>query len=339
MNILPRTVRKIKMEIIFIMSGCLLGALYGGLLDGFSPKNMMLGASIAFLIGVIIATFEIFVFDERFRKLNFSTILILRTSFYLLVIVFSILLMDFSAKKFNSFDIIEGQHFILSVLFALFICFAINFLIMINRMLGKNVLLNFVLGNYHKPREEERIFMFLDLNSSTTIAEKIGHIKFHSFLNDFFFAVTEPIIETKGEIYQYVGDEIVVVWQMKNGLNNANCIRCFFEIEKKIQEVKDRFHKKFGIIPEFKAGLHCGKVVTGEAGDFKKEIMFIGDVVNTTARIRTECGSKGEKILVSKDLLEKLSFPENMKVESLGIIKMKGKEKEMELFSLRKETS
>ena len=48
--------------------------------------------------------------------------------------------------------------------------------------LGQGILLNFLIGRYHRPREEERIFMFLDLRSSTTIAEKLGEEKYFNFI-------------------------------------------------------------------------------------------------------------------------------------------------------------
>ena len=42
-------------------------------------------------------------------------------------------------------------------------------------------------------------------------------------------------------------------------------------------------------MPEFKAGMYCGKVVSGEMGSTKMEIAFLEDVINTTARIEEEC--------------------------------------------------
>ncbi|MGR3301112.1 MAG: hypothetical protein ACUZ8I_01275 [Candidatus Scalindua sp.] len=52
--------------------------------------------------------------------------------------------------------------------------------------------------------------MFLDLKSSTTIAEEIGHRRYFEFISDFIADVTTPILNNHGEIYQYVGDEIVI---------------------------------------------------------------------------------------------------------------------------------
>jgi adenylate cyclase len=123
--------------------------------------------------------------------------------------------------------------------------------IQISNSFGYGVLHNFILGRYNKPKEERRIFMFLDLKSSTTIAEKLGHIKYHNLLNDFIDDINDSIIFTKGEIYQYVGDEVTVSWTMKNGIENENCLRCFFNIAGEIENKSSLYLKKYGIVPDF----------------------------------------------------------------------------------------
>jgi hypothetical protein len=116
-------------------------------------------------------------------------------------------------------------------------------------MLGQNVLLNYIRGKYHQPIEEERVFMFLDLNASTTIAERLGDKQYHNFLNDFFFDITPAIVESKGAIYQYVGDEVVVTWTKEEGLRDANCIKCYFRIVATIHLLSSRYQAKYGFVP------------------------------------------------------------------------------------------
>ena len=69
--------------------------------------------------------------------------------------------------------------------------------------------------------------MFLDLKSFMTIAERIGHIQFHRFINEFLFTISEAIIGNKGEIYKYVGDEVTITWKMKEGLKTCAACACF----------------------------------------------------------------------------------------------------------------
>ena len=156
----------------------------------------------------------------------------------------------------------------------------------VNDKYGQGNFRDMLAGRYFQPSEEERIFMFLDIKGATTIAEKIGPKKYFYLLQDFFDDATPPILQTKGEIYQYVGDEIIISWRMKNGIEQANCIECFYAIQTAILSNQDNYLKKYNCIPVFKAGLHYGKVMVGEMGRVKKEITFSGDVLNTASRIQ-----------------------------------------------------
>jgi adenylate cyclase len=210
----------------------------------------------------------------------------------------------------------------------------INFLLQINSLLGKGVLLSYVTGKYHKPKVEERFFMFLDLESSTTIAETIGPVKYHRFMNSYFYDINDPIVETKGEIYQYVGDEVVISWTKQNGIKNLNCLSCYFKIKNRLEELQDKYVQEFGLVPGFKGGVHFGEVVIGEVGDLRKEIVFHGDVMNTASRIQGQAKALNKQLLVSEDAMKFLSALNGYKSENLGRFKLKGKELETEIYSV-----
>jgi adenylate cyclase len=197
--------------------------------------------------------------------------------------------------------------------------------------LGQGVLMNFLVGKYHKPREEERIFMFLDMKSSTTIAEKLGHVEYYKLLNEYYADITEAVVQTSGEIYQYVGDEIVVSWQIKHGLKNNNCLRCFFLIKQIFESVSEKYIREFGLVPGFKAGLHYGKVTTGEIGVVKKEIIFTGDVLNTTARIQSTCKNYDVDVLVSDDLIARLKTEDDYTLTEIGECELRGRDEKVKL--------
>lgn len=303
---------------------------------------------IGLLFGVIISLSEIYFFENKLRRMRFSVALLIRTFYY--AFVCAVIIVVVALSRIGSrvdedyFDIIEhhgsligyitSAEFIELLVYSVVLSFFVNFIRQINRLLGQNVLLNYFRGKYQLPLEEELIFMFLDLKSSTTIAEKIGLQKNHEFLNDFFHDMTDPILECKGRIYQYVGDEIVLTWQKKDGTKDTNCLHCFFAIQNSIIEKKDIYLKKYGVYPEFKAGLHFGKVITGEMGEIKKDIVYHGDTVNTSARIQAECNGYNKTLLISKDLLDILDLEDKFKAESMGNIMLRGKISELELFSI-----
>ena len=93
---------------------------------------------------------------------------------------------------------------------------------------GRGLTKNYILGKLHSPLPDKRIFMFMDLTSSTRYAEILGHEKYSSLIRDIYLELDEYVIAFKGSLYQYVGDEVVISWSVKDGLENNNCIKLFF---------------------------------------------------------------------------------------------------------------
>jgi adenylate cyclase len=88
------------------------------------------------------------------------------------------------------------------------------------------------------------------------------------------------------------------------------------------------------LVPGFKAGIHCGKVVAGEIGVIKRDITYSGDVLNTTSRILSKCEEYSEEVIASSDLLSQLHYSETYIAKSLGTIILRGKTREIGLNSL-----
>lgn len=189
-------------------------------------------------------------------------------------------------------------------------------------------------GKYNRPQAEKRIFMFLDINSSTTIAEHLGDEAYHALLKDFFADITVPILENHGNIYQYVGDEVVIAWNYQDGSKNLHCLNCFFDMKLEIQKRKQKYLDTYGIVPTFKAGIHCGRVIAGEVGIIKRDITYSGDVLNSTSRILGKCSELKEEFIASTELLKELNLSGDYISKPLGAMKLKGKEKEMTLNAL-----
>jgi adenylate cyclase len=351
---LPETKRKIKTTV-----GAALGVAFAGFCYPliFPPQNLSgmpswhpsLNCSIiGFCIGLAIAFGELYVFQTRLRHLRFPFLIIVQTLYYLVAVHASVigvfgfhyaLLRDWPfADVFRMIYAQNGgvaKEFLIVTGYSLAVIFFVTFHRQVNRTLGQNALLFFLTGKYHKPVEEERVFMFLDLKASTAIAEKLGHTRYHSFLNDFFYDITPAIIENKGEIYQYVGDEIVVTWTKERGLRNANCINCYFGVVGAIAKLADAYEKKYGFVPEFKAGYHSGTVTAGLIGDIKRDIVFHGDTVNTAARIRSECSVVNRNLLLSGQLREQLAELSYVTLENMGKIRLRGKQEEISLYSVK----
>ncbi len=204
----------------------------------------------------------------------------------------------------------------------------------VNDKYGPGVFRKFLLGRYFEPRREERIFMFLDLRSSTTIAEQLGEEKYFAFLREVFQYATPAILRHDGEIYQYVGDEIVISWEMDKGIKNANCINAYFDIQEELNQRKSYFEEKYSAFPEFKAGVHQGHVMAGEIGVVKREIAYSGDVLNTASRIQSKCNELGVNLLFSGDLIQRISMT-GLSPWELGDIELRGKQERVKLYTLQ----
>lgn len=210
--------------------------------------------------------------------------------------------------------------------------------LLINDKYGPGNLLSFLLGRYFQPKREERIFMFLDLRGSTYIARVLGEQQYFEFIKDVIRDVTPVILKYKGRIYQYVGDEITVSWWQAQGLNKLNCIRCPLEVRRLFNLRSSYYTSKYGVVPDFKAGLHCGHVMVGEIGLVKRDIAFSGEVVNTAARIQSRCNQLDVNLLISHDLKELLTWPGSKLIpEYKGDLLLKGKMVNLPLYTVNRE--
>ncbi len=300
------------------------------------------------VIGLGSAWFELCLVPKVVRSLTVGGLLLVRTFFYVALCAAAIhtvtmsllglsehggLLEYYRSEQYR--DFVLGGRFVLALVILTLVSFLINFVRQLNRMLGPGTLMSLLLGRYHRPVAEDRIFMFLDLNNSTAIAAALGPLRFNDFKNDFFHDLAEPVLETSGQIYQYVGDEAVVTWTIERGLRQGNCLRCVFLVSERIHEQKDRYRVRYGIVPEFKAGLHGGPVVTAEIGDIKKDIVHSGDTVNTTARVEAQCRPLERRVLVSEALLRRCQVPEELEIEDMGERELRGKVEALRLYSVR----
>ena len=300
----------------------------------------------SFFSGLVSGTILIFYLRERFRHKSFGFALLMNSlaisiiNFVVTTFIFDIIISIksktslFDPKVLQATEIFNSVFYYKNLIFWSIVAVFTIITLHVRDKYGPGTLLKLLLGRYHRPSEEERVFMFVDIKSSTAIAEQLGHIRFFELLNDFFADITNPIIYTRGEVYQYVGDEVVISWNMKNGLRKANCIRCFFSMQETIRKNALKYKEKYGLVPEFKAGVHCGIVTTGEIGVIKKDIVYSGDVMNTASRIQSMCNTYRVKVLLSKYLLDKLQLPpDGFQPQRVGIIGLRGKRQRVELYT------
>lgn len=289
-------------SVLGILYGSILGAMHYKLERGFF-RDLCLGKAI---IVRLIVTF-------LFGIIVFSTLSLSSVHLYVPLLM--------PQAKFSLTDTTWQYCFIMYMLFYLIMTLLLGFINLMSKKYGPGVLIPLLAGKYATPTEDEKIFMFMDLKSSTTIAESLGNIKYSSFMRDYFWDINHVLSQYEAEIYQYVGDEIIVTWRA----HDDSCIRFFFSCEQRFLQRAAYYKANYNIVPTFKAGIHMGKITAVEVGDIKREIAYHGDTINTTARIQQLCNSLNKRLLASEYLLSQCRIGKHFKTEGLGSILLKGK--------------
>lgn len=330
----PATRRRLSLWAVITGAAVVVAAAYTTAVN----EPMIAGAVGGLLVGGGIAGFELFFLQQpvgdRLRRMSMPRLIAVQSVFVFALILLTMhlapLLLGFGIDGLTRMWRNFGQHLVVALLFA----FTVSFTIRVVSLIGARVLFNFLLGRYHRPVEEVRVFLFLDLIGSTTMAEQLGMLTYQSVARRFFFDINRPIAAHGGEIYQYVGDEIVVTWPLRKALRRAACVRCVLDIRAAIDARAEAYRRDFGVVPDFRVGLHCGPVVACEVGDERRAIVYFGDTINTAARLEHLCKEKDRKVLISGPLLDQLKLPRGLASEGLGDLALKGKADSVPVFAL-----
>ena len=243
---------------IYVIIGLIVGAAFG-LTEYFIRLNTDdQQALVPLLIRAMICAPLIFVtivsfssrYEKRFAHKTFLYLVVVKSVFYTLSTTAWLLLTNGIWYAVNGgipfyeelILYLKDEMYLINLGSIFVVVTGIVSVVQINSLHKKGELLNFILGRYHKPREVERIFCFIDLKGSTTIAEKLGHLEFANFLKDYYSDITDALRNSKAQVYQYVGDEIVLSWSFEKGLENNNAVHCFFEMKRVIQGFKAEVH-------------------------------------------------------------------------------------------------
>ena len=297
---------------------------------------LMTGIVFGFLFGVINTITE----NPKLRMRSFGTVILVKSLLYFLAlfIVFAIISLVFIVFELvsdeNLKELLEfySSKIFLSVTVFLFIStLFVNMASQIREKFGPGNFVKLLVGKYRVPREESKIFMFLDLRGSTAMAERLGHKKYSRLLRYCYHELTEYVLRYKAEIYQYVGDEVVLCWNSRAGIRDLRCLKLYYDFSNKLMEKKNQYLNEFGVVPVFKCGIDMGLVTATEIGDLKREIAYHGDVLNTASRIQELCNNVGKDILVSENIVNNCGS--ELHVEFMTDLVLRGKSKNIKIYS------
>ncbi|MFK7906617.1 MAG: adenylate/guanylate cyclase domain-containing protein [Chitinophagales bacterium] len=299
--------------------------------------NMAMGL----FAGITFGSLSYFIEKKVLRRVTFGRAILFGAFAYLIVIllfisfgmrVFSIIVgMDFTWETYKEF--VFSKQIILFIFYCFMVGFIVDFTKQVDKKFGPGNLWRMLKGEFYHPKEDEKIFMFLDLKDSTTIAEKLGHLLYSEMIQDCFKDL-EVVQKSHAEVYQYVGDEAVLTWSKEKGIEDGNCLKAYFDFKKRMLERSVHYETKYGAVPQFKAGLNCGKIVVAEVGEIKREIAYHGDTINTAARIQGQCNALGKSLLISEFLKNQLVSENGFSIEHVGDLLLKGKEQSVNVYSV-----
>jgi adenylate cyclase len=294
-----------------------------------SLAAMEVGVAYALLISVAIAGITLFVLEGPMRMwlggLSFAANLIIRSAIYAAIIVPVLhFKLGFVLVGQQTFDTSRNDFWIA-------IIYSVGFLVMMNltlgivNIVGPRAFLNFITGRYHSPVEENRFVLFVDIAGSTGLAERLGGVGIHRFLDRTFRLLSIAVVDTRGEVLNYVGDEVIVTWPERGGAIDCRPLRCFVAMRDELLRASSQFEREFGASPRIRGSLHFGSVIVGEIGDIKRAIVFNGDVMNTAARLEELSRNVEGGFLVSRAAMARFDSAPPFPVRDLGQLPIRGR--------------
>jgi len=333
-----------------------LGALFGGAAGALLLDPPLIGAGLAAFSGaidftamaILIGGAETFLPRTRLgralEEAPFLVSLLVKTLAYSLVILCVVagrlgprtVMFVFGGELVQSMRQQVEARFPVGLLVPVAFMVTLFFLLLhqLRLLVGERTLRDIVFGRYHRARTEERFFLFVDIVGSTPLAERIGPVAVNRFLGRVFQIASDPIDAHAGEVYQYVGDEMVLTWTLAEGRASARPLACFFAIERALAKAAGEFEREFGAVPRLRAALHAGPVITGEVGGSRRAIVFHGDVMNTTSRIENATRDLEHSFLVSEDALSRMNGKDAYVPVDLGPQQLRGREAPVRLYAV-----
>jgi len=287
------------------------------------------------MFGVLFGIINYWGDRSALRRKSFGMIILIKTILYSGAMILSQYVVLVIYRVFNviHLEVLDNMRTDISVrfVFSVVIYFVVvilllNFILQISRKFGFKELWSIIIGKYHKPIQERRIFLFLDMKDSTGNAERLGHIAYSQLIQSCIHDLTDLIIRYKADVYQYVGDEVVLSWPLKTGVKDHNFINLFYAFEQRLKDKDDYYQKKYNTTPVFKAGADEGTITVAEVGDIKREIAYHGDVLHTAARLEKLCNNVGNKFLITENLRFAVMENGSFSFSLIGKFMLRGKE-------------
>jgi adenylate cyclase len=323
-----RLERRLRLFAIIVVVSVLASVAFS-LAQGYtSLAGIAVGVSYGILLTVPIAGIALFVLQGPMRPwlagLSFTAGLMVRSAIFAAIILPTLY---FQLGSVIAGVPVDPTHKGLWIAIGFSVVFVIlaNLIIGIANIIGPRAFLNFVTGRYHSPIEENRFVLFVDIAGSTGLAESLGGVGIHRLLDRTFRLLTLSVVDYRGEVLNYVGDEVIVTWPESGGAVDYRPLRCFMAMRDELAHASGPLQREFGVVPRIRGSLHFGPVIIGEIGDVKRAIVFNGDVMNTAARLEELSRNVDGGFLASRAAMARFGSAPPFAVRDLGRLPIRGR--------------
>lgn len=182
--------------------------------------------------------------------------------------------------------------------------------------------------------EKEVSILFCDIRNFTTLSEIMTPKQIVEILNRYFTRVVSIVNKNHGIVDKFIGDAFMAIFGALDSEQNHAQFAVKAAIE--IQQVLEKYNRKRpeGVpIIRVGAGINTGKVLMGNIGSEERlEYTAIGDNVNVASRIEGLTKTMDCSILITESTYRYLDS--SFLVESKGNVQVKGKAKEVKIYSV-----
>jgi len=200
--------------------------------------------------------------------------------------------------------------------------------------IGIDTLLHLMIGTYHRPVVEQKVLVFVDINNSTALAERLGDLKIKSLVGKFLFDISKPITDHGGEIYLYKGDGLIAIWDWREAVRGDKILQALDAVFAAVRREHGDYMAQFGVVPSFRIGVHGGDVVVSEQGDTKRSIGIYGSTINIASRMEEAAKAHGVACAISGDVAQALSGGAG-RLRRIGSERIKGISTEIPIFEFQ----
>jgi len=312
-------------------------ALLAGL-TSFATRGSVIYAIIdSIFVGTGVGLFEQFYVQSlRGRWLRSMHPLLSISIYTAVVVVLFVVALHLSHLATGQLDTLPRAYRRLPFALPLVIAFSVIGIVVMRTVhfIGIDTLFHLMIGTYHRPVLEEKLLLFLDINDSTGLAERLGAVQIKSLVGKFLFDISKPISDYGGEIYLYKGDGLIALWNWNEAIGGNRILRAIDAVFASVTRERPEYQRQFGVVPRFRIGVHGGEVVVSEQGDTKRAIGVYGSTINIAARMEEAAKTHNVACAISGDVAQALSDGEHQLLP-IGHEQVKGISVEIPIFEYR----